>query len=849
MRYLTLLSTMLLLATSWAQLTDDFSDGNFTNNPTWSGDEDKFVVENETLRSNSAVASDLFYLSTPSTIAQDDLEWRFRVNMRFNTSGVNYTDVYLMADSSDLTRVVNGYFVRIGNTKDEVSLYKIQNGTETQLTDGADDKTHNKNISLKITKTAQGEWTVQADYAGGQNYQTEGNTTDNEITSTTHFGFLIAQSTASFHFKHFYDDIYVGPLIVDTIKPAITHTLALDKNTLRITTNEPVTTTGTTFTLNNGYGMPTSVENTGTTLTLTYTNDLVNGDYELTINQLGDLAGNRLDTVAKFNYFVLPKPQATELLITEILADQTPSVGLPSAEYVEIYNNSTRTLDLTNCTLSDGGTPASLPASSLAAGAYATLVKEGTEHLFSAYPNILAVRSFPTLNNAGDDLELKNETGIILDQVAYTDEWYRDSDKKKGGYSLERIDFESNCAAVYNWIASKAPTGGTPSAPNSVMGQNPDSAAPKILSYTLLNSTTVELTLNEQPITEDLSADNFTLQPNSEKPTYANYDIANTTLILSFATELQANRIYSLAIGKLEDCLGNTKTNITAQLITTTQPKKGDVLINELLFNPKTNGVDFIELYNTSKKYIDLSTLNVARYTDKRETVVAVAPNKQILYPNGYVALSIDSNKTKEAYSAAQNLVQLERLPAMNNGDGTVLLLDNGEAMLDSVPYTENQHFALLSDVKGVSLERINTTGQSHDPSTWHSASSTSGYATPGYQNSQFIDFTAPLGELSLPRKTFSPDGDGYEDLLVLSYAFESLGNVLNAYVYDLGGRLTHHAINNETLSTSGTLSWDGVLSNGTKIAIGNYILLAETFNLNGKTERKKFAFSVLGQF
>jgi hypothetical protein len=67
--------------------------------------------------------------------------------------------------------------------------------------------------------------------------------------------------------------------------------------------------------------------------------------------------------------------------------------------------------------------------------------------------------------------------------------------------------------------------------------------------------------------------------------------------------------------------------------------------------------------------------------------------------------------------------------------------------------------------------------------------------------------------------------------------------------VYDLGGRLTHHAINNETLSTSGTIAWDGVLGNGTKIAVGNYILLVETFNLNGKTERKKFAFSVLGQF
>ena len=69
--------------------------------------------------------------------------------MKFSTSGANYTDVYLMADTPDLSAVENGYFVRIGNTKDEVSLYKIVSGIETQLTDGTDSKTHNKNINIK----------------------------------------------------------------------------------------------------------------------------------------------------------------------------------------------------------------------------------------------------------------------------------------------------------------------------------------------------------------------------------------------------------------------------------------------------------------------------------------------------------------------------------------------------------------------------------------------------------------------------------------------------------------------------------------------------------------------------
>ncbi|MFT6176988.1 MAG: hypothetical protein ACJAUF_000901, partial [Bacteroidia bacterium] len=208
-----LILTCFTLA-GFSQFTDDFTDGDFTTNPTWSGDVSKFIIDNEELRSNSNTVSDNFYLSTPSTLAQGDIEWQFRVNMQFSTSGANYTDVFLMADNADLSAVSNGYFVRIGNTDDEVSLYKIVAGTETQLTDGTDDKTHNKNINLKVTKGAFGTWAIHADYTGGSNYQIEGSVTDNDITSSTHFGFLIKQSVASFHLNHFYDDIYVGPLLV-----------------------------------------------------------------------------------------------------------------------------------------------------------------------------------------------------------------------------------------------------------------------------------------------------------------------------------------------------------------------------------------------------------------------------------------------------------------------------------------------------------------------------------------------------------------------------------------------------------------------------------------------------------
>ena len=125
MRGVIFIAIAFLSAHLFGQVTDNFSDGDFTSNPPWNGDAAKFTIETGELRSNSNSASDVFYISTPNTLAKADLEWRFRVNMKFSTSGANYTDVFLMADNTNLNLVTNGYFVRVGNIKDEISLYKI----------------------------------------------------------------------------------------------------------------------------------------------------------------------------------------------------------------------------------------------------------------------------------------------------------------------------------------------------------------------------------------------------------------------------------------------------------------------------------------------------------------------------------------------------------------------------------------------------------------------------------------------------------------------------------------------------------------------------------------------------
>ena len=168
---------------------------------------------------------------------------------------------------------------------------------------------------------------------------------------------------------------------------------------------------------------------------------------------------------------------------------------------------------------------------------------------------------------------------------------------------------------------------------------------------------------------------------------------------------------------------------------------------------------------------------------------------------------------------------------------------------IDSFDYREDQHFALLDDEKGVSLERLNPFSITQEDGNWHSAASTVGFATPGLENSQFIQDNNIIDEiLFIPEKTISPDGDGFQDLLIIQYETDQPGYLLNAKIFDLQGREISYFIQNELLSNKGTFSWEGTSDGQEKARLGIYVLWFELFDLNGQVTTKKMPIIVAGQ-
>ncbi|MCK4287817.1 MAG: hypothetical protein KAW86_01310, partial [Bacteroidales bacterium] len=104
---------LLLPFTGLSQINENFSDGDFTNNPTWVGDAGQFQINSsDQLQLNSSDAGES-YLSTENYLI-NEIEWRFWIKLSFSPSGNNNTRVYLVSDNPDLKEPLNGYFLQFG---------------------------------------------------------------------------------------------------------------------------------------------------------------------------------------------------------------------------------------------------------------------------------------------------------------------------------------------------------------------------------------------------------------------------------------------------------------------------------------------------------------------------------------------------------------------------------------------------------------------------------------------------------------------------------------------------------------------------------------------------------------
>lgn len=850
---------LLLLCTklTFAQLNDNFADGDFTNNPAWGGNTNYFAINaNGQLQSNGPnSANQNIYLSTPNALAKNAV-WEFFFQLNFDPTTANFPRVYLVSNQADLSGALQGYFFQAGETgqTDGFHLYRQNGTTTTQIITGAAKTRANANIltaRIRITRDNSGKWELYSDVNGGTNYTLEGTVTDNTYTTTTHFGVNCRYGTASRYNLFIFDDFKV---FEDITPPAITSVKSLDAKTLEVTFDEPLGTasvqTIANYSLSNGAGSPLTavMGSTSNVVNLTYANNFVSGNYTLTVSNVADAKGNAMTTpMTKSFLYVEPyTAQKGDVIINEIMAAPISTAVALNKEYIELYNTTDKYIIITGWRYKDAtSSGVSIPADTLAPKAYRILCANADVDAFKVYGKTLGLSSWPTLNNDKDDLTLMlPDNSTVIDAVSYVDTWYQDNSKKTG-YALELINYKSGCPGAPNWIASTAAIGGTPGAQNAVYAEL-DAVAPKLIGIEITSTTTVRVDFDKAIQVGTLSlASNYTINngigvAQSAVPASA----ANKSVVLTFATPIVRGVESLLTVSNLLSCGGVAinPANNTAKIFLAKEIMPNDILITEILFNPKTGGFDFVEIYNNTDHLLDLKDLTLsnptASGTSSTKRAISTAP--LYIQPKTYWVLTVNPAVVQQQYQVKypNQMVQMAVMPPYNNDKGTVAIWKENDA-IDQFDYTEKMHHALLKDVKGVSLERVSFTKSGNELGNLQSAAASAGFATPTDKNSQGEDASVK-NTVVVANKTFSPDNDGFEDLLQIDYRFKENGNLATINIYTDKGILVRRLARNITFSTQGTITWDGLNDSGQLCKVGLYVIKTDIFTIKGSTDSFK---------
>ena len=416
-------------------------------------------------------------------------------------------------------------------------------------------------------------------------------------------------------------------------------------------------------------------------------------------------------------------------------------------------------------------------------------------------------------------------------------DWYHDADKQEGGWTLEIIDVNNVCSEGENWTVSEDTSGGTPGKQNSVFANKPDLTGPQLLGVAPQSSTSLKLTFNEK-LEKDLSATVFTLTPSVSISKRYFIDLSLRAIVLEFSDALALRELYTVVVTNLRDCSGNLIQENFNQL-SFALPEVADsleVVVNEILFNPRSGGVDFVEVYNRSPKYINLKNWKLSNF--KNNSIASpqvITAEDFILAPATYMAFTSDPNALTSQYpqSVSKNLFKTT-LPSLPDDEGSIAIVSDQSLVIDHFSYSEKMHSPFLKDDEGVSLERISFSGLTNDGSNWKSANASASYATPGFINSNSRpESSINENAVNVDPEVFSPSVPG-KDFSKINFKFDQSGLVANAKILDAQGRLIKTLANNETISAEGFFRWDGDRDDGGRARIGYYIVWVEVFDSSG---------------
>jgi len=263
MKQILLLIFLLIFSISlFGQLSENFSDGDFTDNPTWQGDLNNFIVNADGELQLNTSNADTSVLYTAVEIP-DSTVWEMDLRMDFAPSNNNRLRIYLQSSTTNYPDV-DGYFLEIGETgsTDQLTLFRSDAGNKTEIAAATEGALGNAPAiaKVKITRSKTGDWAIFANYDNGNVLNLEATAFDDTYLGGNLFFAFGCKNTSTNSQAFFFDNITITSLQPDVTPAAILQVTPISLTELEVSFDEAMDSltaaTTSNYSVNNIIGNP-----------------------------------------------------------------------------------------------------------------------------------------------------------------------------------------------------------------------------------------------------------------------------------------------------------------------------------------------------------------------------------------------------------------------------------------------------------------------------------------------------------------------------------------------------------------------------------------------------------------
>lgn len=537
-------------------------------------------------------------------------------------------------------------------------------------------------------------------------------------------------------------------------------------------------------------------------------------DLEYTVlDQVLNTSSNKIKIL---NFYI----DAKDILITEVLLNPISDIFQnESPEFIELYNSSNHDIWLNEIELIIDDKIIALPNFKLKSNKF-IVINNSDQTL----PYQSVKTNLPSLKNSGLEITLKANDNLIDYWEAYPNQ--NNKLKSEGGWSLIR-ESNGNCSRNKSQYSNNK-KGASPGIAEWVTLSEIDSNQITSISYSELEKSVFSLTFQESLTSFQINS--VELYLNNQLINDLQWEIAKHGLLLTIPN-IESGKLYDTKLSlKASDCGIEKEFNYQLNLAIPSQLKKGNIQINEIMYDPLLSQNEYIEItVNNSACYFLKDIILVDKENNVINQICPLANRNELICKNNYYLITSPNHLLESEFPAIKSntiLKNVNLFPLTNEGMN-LALIDKYENTLDSVTFSDERHHSSYSETKGISLEKSNS-------GVWQS-SNWSIKGTPGKKNSAERNYlNADQDEIINCSELLVPNNNGFNDNLIIKVNELNKDYSLTIQLYNSLGEPLEFLFNNQPINSSETLTWNGQLNSGQLIPPGIYILSIQLRSSDG---------------